>query len=247
MNKGCLPFTGVQILNRHLAAVSKNITGCNELEVFVFLIDFNHGRFYDPVAAVGIDDNSPFKASGYQTISDVFKHLSNRHGTQRYGSPETDVSPGRHHRHCGQQVGAEFIGQLSEGYQTRLGRSGGKLSVGQKQRLSIARALVREAPILILDEPTSALDPDTERRLVEALREASRSRIAIVIAHRLSTIRDADLILVMEDGQIVEQGNHQELLELGRAYAQLYESQFSGPDTPEELPQPSGDDTSAAQ
>ena len=107
----------------------------------------------------------------------------------------------------------EFIQRLPEGYQTRLGTAGGKLSVGQKQRLSIARALVREAPILILDEPTSALDPDTERSLVAALREASRTRIVIVIAHRLSTIREADEILFIDEGRIVERGSHAELIE----------------------------------
>lgn len=106
----------------------------------------------------------------------------------------------------------EFIDALPDGYATGLGRAGGKLSVGQKQRLSIARALVREAPILILDEPTSALDPDTESRLVAALREASRSRIVIVIAHRLSTIRGADLILFLEGGEITERGDHVSLM-----------------------------------
>lgn len=106
----------------------------------------------------------------------------------------------------------DFIAALPDGYRTRLGRAGGKLSAGQKQRLAIARALVREAPLLILDEPTSALDPDTERRLVAALREASRTRIVIVIAHRLSTIREADQILFLEDGAIVERGDHASLM-----------------------------------
>ena len=107
---------------------------------------------------------------------------------------------------------AEFIARLPEGYQTRLGSAGSKLSVGQRQRLSIARALVRDAPILILDEPTSALDPETEQRLVRAMREASRTRIVIVIAHRLSTIREADRILFLADGEILERGSHAELI-----------------------------------
>ena len=106
----------------------------------------------------------------------------------------------------------EFIEALPDGYQTRLGRAGGKLSVGQRQRLSIARALVRDTPILILDEPTSALDPDTERRLVASLREASRTRIVLVIAHRLSTIRESDQILFLESGRIVERGDHATLM-----------------------------------
>ncbi len=106
----------------------------------------------------------------------------------------------------------EFIRALPDGYRTRLGRAGARLSVGQKQRLAIARALVRDAPILILDEPTSALDPDTEQRLVAALREASRSRAVLVIAHRLSTVRAADRIAFVSAGRILEQGSPAELL-----------------------------------
>ncbi len=106
----------------------------------------------------------------------------------------------------------DFIRRLPDGYRTRLGRAGGKLSVGQKQRLSIARALVRPTRGLLLDEPTSALDPETERALVAALREASRTRAVIVIAHRLSTIREADQIAFLEHGRIIERGTHHELL-----------------------------------
>ncbi len=106
----------------------------------------------------------------------------------------------------------EFISALPQGDATRLGHAGGKLSVGQKQRISIARALVRNGPVLILDEPTSALDPETELHLTRALHEASRDRVVIVIAHRLSTVRDADQILFMEGGRISERGNHAELI-----------------------------------
>jgi subfamily B ATP-binding cassette protein MsbA len=116
-------------------------------------------------------------------------------------------------RRAAKLAGAEeFIRRLPQGFATPLGRSGGKLSVGQKQRLSIARALVRDAPILILDEPTSALDPETERELVRALQRASRDHLVIAIAHRLSTIRAADEILFLEAGRIVERGSHDELL-----------------------------------
>ena len=107
---------------------------------------------------------------------------------------------------------AEFIERMPEGMATPLGRGGGRLSVGQKQRLSIARALLRDAPVLILDEPTAALDPETEARLVETLRAESRKRLVLVIAHRLSTIRDADTILFLEQGRVVEQGNHASLM-----------------------------------
>jgi ABC-type multidrug transport system fused ATPase/permease subunit len=120
----------------------------------------------------------------------------------------------------------EFVRKLPEGYRTPLGRGGGKLSVGQRQRLSIARALVRRAPVLVLDEPTSALDPGTEERLVRALRETSRERVVIVIAHRLSTIRAADQILFLEEGRIVERGRHADLMARpGGAYRRFVELQ----------------------
>jgi ABC-type multidrug transport system fused ATPase/permease subunit len=123
----------------------------------------------------------------------------------------------------------EFIERLPQGYRTRIGREGGQLSVGQRQRLSIARALVREAPILILDEPTSALDPETERQLVRSLHEASRRSLVVVIAHRLSTIRSADLILFLEAGEIRERGSHAELMgRPGGAYRRFVELQTRG-------------------
>ncbi|MCP5066823.1 MAG: ATP-binding cassette domain-containing protein [bacterium] len=101
--------------------------------------------------------------------------------------------------------------------------------MGQKQRLSIARALVRDAPILILDEPTSALDPETEQRLNHALHEASRDRVVIVIAHRLSTVRDADQILFMEAGEIIERRSHAELVRNPNgAYRHFVELQTQG-------------------
>jgi len=109
---------------------------------------------------------------------------------------------------------ADFVRDLPDGLATRLGRAGGKLSVGQKQRLAIARALVREADVLIFDEPTSALDPETEQRLVAALRDAGRTRVVLVIAHRLSTIRSADQIVFLESGRIRERGRHEELMAL---------------------------------
>ncbi len=124
---------------------------------------------------------------------------------------------------------AEFIQKLPEGYQTRLGRAGSKLSVGQKQRLSLARALVRDTPILILDEPTSALDPETEQRFLAMLREVSRTRLVLVITHRLSTAAAADQILFLENGQIIECGGPDELLSRpGGAYRRYFELQTRG-------------------
>ena len=108
----------------------------------------------------------------------------------------------------------DFISDLPEGYQTLLGTTSSKLSVGQKQRLSIARGLIRDTAVLILDEPTSALDPETENYLASALREAAKEKLVIVIAHRLSTIRQADKVVFLEHGQVVEQGAHDELMNL---------------------------------
>ena len=106
----------------------------------------------------------------------------------------------------------DFINELPDGLDTRLGRGGDTLSVGQQQRLSIARGLIRNTSILILDEPTAALDPQTEQTLLRSLRQASDDRLVIVIAHRLSTIRQADLIVFIEDGEIQETGTHEELM-----------------------------------
>jgi len=120
-----------------------------------------------------------------------------------------------------------FIEQLPEGYQTHIGDDGVMLSGGQRQRIAIARAVLKNAPVLILDEATSALDTDSERHIQAALEELMKSRTTFVIAHRLSTVEKADRILVMEKGRIVEQGSHHELLEQAGRYSQLYHNQFS--------------------
>jgi ABC-type multidrug transport system fused ATPase/permease subunit len=128
----------------------------------------------------------------------------------RYGSPEvTREQVERAARVAGAH---DFIMSFPEGYDTQLGTVTSKISVGQKQRIAIARGLVKDARILILDEPTSALDPETEAYLVEALHEASKNKLVIVIAHRLSTIANADRIYFLKDGEILEQGSHEELV-----------------------------------
>ncbi len=120
----------------------------------------------------------------------------------------------------------EFIEELSDGLQTLIGENGVMLSGGQRQRLAIARAFMKDAPILILDEATSALDNESERYIQDALKELTRGRTTIVIAHRLSTIEHADRIVVMKEGAIVESGNHVELLTRNGEYTRLYQSQF---------------------
>jgi ATP-binding cassette subfamily B protein len=122
-----------------------------------------------------------------------------------------------------QTVGAhEFILRLEDGYETELGERGSRLSLGQRQLVAFARALLADPRILILDEATSSVDIGTERRIEEALRVLLADRTAFIIAHRLSTIRDADLIVVLEHGRVVEQGSHDELLAKRGLYTSLY-------------------------
>ena len=121
----------------------------------------------------------------------------------------------------------EFIVDLPEGYNTFLGERGVRLSGGQRQRIAIARAILKNPPLLLLDEATSALDANSERMVQAALESAMRGRTTLVIAHRLATVQQADKILVLEHGRLVEQGQHAELVKLGGVYAGLAALQFN--------------------
>jgi subfamily B ATP-binding cassette protein MsbA len=140
----------------------------------------------------------------------------------RPGAARKQILEAAQHAHA-----TEFINEKPDGFDTVIGEKGVLLSGGQRQRIAIARAILRDAPILILDEATSALDTESERAVQEALEELMRGRTTICIAHRLSTVQHADLIVVLDEGRIVETGRHAELLERGGLYQKLYEMQFA--------------------
>lgn len=192
-------------------------------------------RFYDPGAGSveidGIDVRDVTVETMREAIGIVQQDVYLFGGTVReniaYGRPDaTDAQIVEAARRANIH---EFVMGLPEGYDTFVGERGARLSGGQKQRIAIARVFLRNPRILILDEATSALDNESERAIQASLEELSEGRTTLVIAHRLSTIRGADLIAVVEDGRMVEQGTHDELLELGGTYARYYEMQFGRP------------------
>jgi ATP-binding cassette subfamily B protein len=143
-----------------------------------------------------------------------------------YGKP--DATAGEIEAAAKMAHAHEFITTLPKGYQTMVGERGVKLSGGQRQRIAIARAILKNAPIIVLDEATSALDSESEKLIQDALKKLMHGRTTIVIAHRLSTIQNMDRIVVLEDGTIAQQGTHAELLKQGGTYADLWKHQSGG-------------------
>ncbi|MFM8394149.1 MAG: ABC transporter ATP-binding protein, partial [Acidobacteriota bacterium] len=198
-------------------------------------------RFFDVTAGAVLVDGHDVRdlqlASLREQVALVTQEVSLFNDTVRaniaYGAFGRHDSPERIEAAAKAALADEFIARLPDGYDTVIGERGLILSGGQRQRLAIARAILKDAPILILDEATSALDTESERLVQTALNNLMAGRTTIVIAHRLSTVRRADRIIVMEKGRIAEVGTHQELLERGGIYRRLYEMQFAEEDLPE--------------
>ncbi len=191
-------------------------------------------RFYDPTSGVvkidGMDVRRFKQKSLRHQISFVLQETLLFHGTVwyniAYGRP--DASRSEILKAAELANACEFIEAMPDKYDTILGERGATLSGGQRQRIAIARAVIRNTPILIMDEPSSGLDAASEKLVFEALDRLMEGKTSIVIAHRLSTVRDADVIFAVKDGSIVESGTHSELLASGGLYADLYNIQFHG-------------------
>ena len=203
-------------------------TGCGKTTFINLLM-----RFYDPdggeIRLDGEDTRKMGRGPLRRCVGMVLQDTWLRAGTIReniaMGKPDaTDeeilAAAKQAHAHS-------FIRRLPNGYDTVIGESGGSLSQGQKQLLCIARVMLCLPPVLILDEATSSIDTRTESRIQKAFDTMMQGRTSFIVAHRLSTIQEADVILVMRDGQIVEQGSHEELLKKRGFYSQLYQSQFA--------------------
>ncbi len=207
-------------------------TGCGKTTLINLLM-----RFYDvnggSINVSGTDIRDVTRASLRSSYGMVLQDTWLRAGTVReniaYGKPDATMdeviaAAKAAHAHS-------FIRRLPEGYDTVIAEDGGNISQGQKQLLCIARVMLCLPPMLILDEATSSIDTRTEVRIQKAFARMMQGRTSFIVAHRLSTIREADVILVMKDGHIVEQGNHDQLLAQGGFYAKLYNSQFEGVQT----------------
>lgn len=203
-------------------------TGCGKTTVINLLM-----RFYDPVSGKiqvdGIDIRSMTRHSLRKNYGMVLQETWLRSGTVR-----DNIAMGRPDASEEEIVAAakasyahSFICKLPDGYRTEIGEDGGSLSQGQKQLLCIARVMLCHPPMLILDEATSSIDTRTEQKVQQAFSRLMEGRTSFIVAHRLSTIRESDLILMMKNGSVIEQGTHEDLLAKNGAYAELYRSQFA--------------------
>ncbi len=189
-------------------------------------------RFYDPQQGQILIDGHDIRGLTQKSLhaslalvdQETFLFNDTIANNIRYGQPDADFSLVK--LAATQAYADEFIQQMPDGYETQIGDRGVRLSGGQRQRICIARAILRDAPILMLDEATSALDTESEAMVQQALGNLMKNRTTFVIAHRLSTIMHADRILVLDKGAVVESGSHQELLKHGGLYKRLYDAQF---------------------
>ena len=195
-------------------------------------------RFYDPTAGRILVDGVDIRDYTVRGVRDHIAFVLQDTALFR-GTVRDNIAYGRPTATHEEIVAAaklanadEFIARMPHGYDTPVGERGATLSGGQRQRIGIARALIRNAPILILDEPTAALDTESERLVIEALERLMKGRTVITIAHRLSTIRDAHNIIVLKEGVVAEQGTHEQLVAFGGVYAELYRIQVGAGASP---------------
>jgi ABC-type multidrug transport system fused ATPase/permease subunit len=189
-------------------------------------------RFHDPSSGQVLMDGIPLTRLGRRSLRALMGIVSQDtvllndtvHANIAYGSPRATREQVVAAAQAANAAG--FIAGLGEQYDTLLGERGTRLSGGQRQRIAIARALLRDPPILILDEATSSLDTESERLVQQAMERLMRDRTVLVIAHRLATVRDADEIVVLDAGRVVQRGTHEELLRVGGLYRRLYDLQF---------------------
>jgi ABC-type multidrug transport system fused ATPase/permease subunit len=203
-------------------------TGCGKSTV-VSLIP----RFYDPTAGAVRIDGTDIREYKFHALRDQIGYVLQEPELFE-GSVHDNIAYGKKGVTEEQVLEAaklanadEFIARMPHGYDTMIGERGETLSGGQRQRIGVARAIIRNNPILILDEPTAALDTESESLVMEALERLMKGRTVITIAHRLSTIRDADKIVVLKGGVVAEEGSHDQLIARGGVYAELYRIQFS--------------------
>lgn len=203
-------------------------TGCGKTTLINLLMrfyDVNTGTLKIDGTPIGHITRNSLRANFGMVLQETWLKAGTIHENIAYGRPDASreevvEAAKRVHAHS-------FISRLPQGYDTVVAEDGGNISQGQKQLLCIARVMLMHPPILILDEATSSIDTRTEMKVQRAFEELMRGRTSFIVAHRLSTVRNADRILVMKDGKIIESGRHEELLEQNGFYKQLYESQFA--------------------